>query len=513
MVRDDRSELPGSPEEIALLPACDLMALLRQRAIGSEELLNLYLDRLDRINPEINAVVVLDVDRARRAARDADQKIASGDSAGALLGLPMTVKETYEVEGLKTTCGLPMLANHTSGRDAVAVARLRAQGAVIFGKTNVPTGGADHQTSNPIYGLTRNPWALDRTPGGSSGGSAAALAAGLSGLELGSDIGGSIRIPAHFCGVFGHKASYGAISTLGHIPPMPGTLHEPQLAVAGPLARSARDLDLMMTLLTDPSPDKLSAASVILPPSRCETLRDFRVAVWTRDLPYATSAETVVALQNLADDLHRAGAKISETARPAMDPHQSFDIYLRTLFAIVLGGHPFGLDPAQKSALPADALRFNRIFEESSRLSPAGWQSLDQARAGLRALWQDFFQHWDVLIVPVFPTTAFAHDLSGEGIEAQLYRRRQVDDRDVVYLEQLAWPSLATVSNLPATVVPTPRRAGALPLGLQLIGPHRGDRTVIRLAELLERELGYVAVPPPSARAAHGAPQSAPMPA
>lgn len=505
MVRDDTPELPGSPEEIVLLPASDLVALLRKRAIGSEELLKLYLDRVDHLNPQINAVVVLDIERALLAARDADHRLARGDTAGALLGLPMTVKETYEVEGLKTTCGLPMLANHTSSSDAASVARLRTQGAVIFGKTNVPTGGADHQTSNPIYGLTRNPWALDRTPGGSSGGSAAALAAGLSGLELGSDIGGSIRIPAHFCGVFGHKASYGAISTLGHIPPMPGALREPELAVAGPLARSARDLDLMMTLLTGPSTDGSSSRSVPLPPRRCEKLSDFRISIWSHDLPYAASTETVAALQALAGDLQRAGAKVNETARPALDPHQSFDIYLRTLFSIVLGGQPFGLDPEKKSALPADALRFNRIFEESSRLSQAGWQVLDEARAGLRALWENFFQSWDVLVVPVLPTTAFHHDLSGEGIEAQLYRRRQVDDRDIVYLEQLAWPSLATVSNLPATVVPTPRGAGALPLGLQLIGPYRGDRTVIRLAELLERELGYVAVPPPLARAARGA--------
>lgn len=488
---------PDNLDDLAYLAASDQVELLRTRQIGSEELLRLYVERAERLNPPINAIVAFDLDNAFAAAREADRRSVEERNNSPLAGLPMTVKETYGVTGMRTSCGLPFLADNISQEDAVAVGRLRGAGAVIFGKTNIPLGGADHQTDNPIYGLTRNPWSPDHTVGGSSGGSAAALSAGLTPLEFGSDIGGSIRIPAHMCGVFGHKSTYALVPTLGHVPPMPGTTTEPELAVAGPLARSARDLELALDIVAGAGPANSLPGFTGLPASRHEELSGFRVALWTQNLPYATSAETVVALARLTDDLRRAGAQVSETARPDFDPQASLDIYLRSLFSIVLGGQSFELSAAERRDLPEDALYFGRILEDCAAGRGPGWTALSEARAGLRARWANFFRDWDVLICPVFPTVAFPHDLSGEGMGAQLHRRRQVDDKDVVYMSQLSWPSLATVGNLPSTVIPVPRAPGELPLGLQLIGPAFEDRTTIRLAELIERHLGYRTQRPP----------------
>lgn len=482
-------EMEDSPAStLPFRSAQELVGMLRRREIGSEELLDIYLARIERHNPPINAVVSLDEGRARESARQHDGQ-EPGDRTGLLDGLPMTIKETWGAKGMRTSCGLPFLADNVSTEDSRPVDRLRREGAVIFGKTNVPIGGADHQTDNPIYGLTRNPHDLSRTVGGSSGGAAAALAAGLTPLELGSDIGGSIRIPAHMCGVFGHKASYGLIPTLGHVPPMPGVMIEPELSVAGPLARTAADLELGMSALT--------RAGTRIRASRCERLSGFRVALWAQHLPYAASAETLSAIEALAAALSGAGAMVSTSARPAIDPGHSLETYLRSLFSIVLSGQPFKVDVAERAMLGEDAIWYADILEQCAAGSGPSRQALTEARAHLRAAWQAFFAEWDVLVCPVFPTTAFEHDLSGDGIAAQLHRRRQVDDKDIVYMSQLAWPSLATIADLPATVLPAPRKAGELPLGLQLIGPALEDRTPIRLAELLERELGYCFAAPP----------------
>lgn len=474
--------------DLAMARATDLVAMLRGRRIGAEELLDLHLARVERLNPPVNAVVTLDFDRARTAARHFDAQ-AAGEERGQLGGLPMTVKETWGMAGMRTTVGLPFLADNVSAEDSRPVARLRGQGAVIFGKTNVPIGGADHQTANPIYGLTRNPWDLSRTVGGSSGGAAAALATGLTPLELGSDIGGSIRIPAHMCGLFGHKGSFGLIPTLGHVPPMPEVKVEPELSVAGPMARNAADLELGLDALTRAGPHA--------PPSRHERLADFRIALWTGDLPYAASAETIAAMDDLAQALSARGAKVSTTARPPFDAMSSLETYIRSLFSIVLGGQPFRVDEAERAELGHDALWYADVLEQCANGSGPSWQALSDARAALKAAWATFFQSWDAIVCPVFPTTAFEHDLSGEGIAAQLHRRRMVDGESHVYLSQLSWPSLATVADLPATVVPVPRKAGELPLGLQLIGPFMEDRTTVRLSALLEAELDCCFRAPP----------------
>lgn len=284
-----------------------LALMLREGELSAEAMLEHFLGRVERHNTALNAVVTTDLDTARRRAREADAARARGESWGPLHGIPMTVKETYEVVGMPTTAGAPALRDHWSKANAAAVQRLLDAGAVIYGKTNVPLFAGDLQSYNAIYGTTNNPWDLARTPGGSSGGAAAALAAGMTSLELGSDIGGSIRTPASFCGVCGHKSSYGIISSRGHIPGPPGSLSRSDISVAGPLARTVDDLQLAMGLLVGPEPEQAVGWQLRLPPARCRRLTDFRVAAWLDDPGCPVDAEVVSILEGLVGQLRGAG--------------------------------------------------------------------------------------------------------------------------------------------------------------------------------------------------------------
>src|ERR1700694_3687334 len=233
----------------------ELTRAVRNRTISSRELLDHILARVDQHNPGLNAIVAFDLDRARAAADAADAATTKGDAAGSLHGLPMTVKDVWETEGLVTTSGAPELKDYVPQADALAVGRLKAAGAIIFGKTNTPLYAGDFQTFNDVYGLTNNPWNTSRTAGGSSGGAAAAVAAGLTPLELGSDIGGSIRNPAHFNGGYGLKPSWGVVPSRGHIPGPPGSLVESDVNCNGPLARSLEDLRLALGVVAGPGPE------------------------------------------------------------------------------------------------------------------------------------------------------------------------------------------------------------------------------------------------------------------
>jgi amidase len=253
-------------------PASALVRALRAREIGSRELLDAYLDRIEQVNPAINAVVTIDAEAARAAAAAADEQIARGQELGALHGLPMTVKDALETAGMRTTSGFPDLAQYVPARDADAVARLRGQGAVIFGTTDLPTFAMDWQTYNPIFGTTNNPRVLTRTPGGSSGGPAAAVAAGMTALDLGSDLSGSLRQPAHTTGVFTLKPSFGVVPGRGHIPGPPGTLSSTDMAVLGPIGRTADDLDLALNVLAGPDEWSATAWQLLLPPADSNAL-------------------------------------------------------------------------------------------------------------------------------------------------------------------------------------------------------------------------------------------------
>ena len=311
--------------------ARQLAAGVRKKEIGCLELLDLYLARVERYDAAINAVVVRDFDRARRRARAADRALAKGDVWGPLHGVPITVKESYDVAGLPTTWGLPSLKEHIAAKNALAVDRLVGAGAVLFGKTNVPVYLADWQSFNAIYGTTNNPWDLARAPGGSSGGSAAALAAGLTGLEAGSDIGSSIRNPAHFCGVFGHKPTWGIIPRHGQS--LPGQVAAVDMDVVGPLARSADDLALALSVMAGPDPIEAAGWQLHLPPARQKRLRDFKVAVMLEAPESAVDSEVQDRLQGLADFLGRQKVKVDDRARPAIDTDEAFRVYVRLLRA------------------------------------------------------------------------------------------------------------------------------------------------------------------------------------
>jgi len=470
-------------QQLAFAPATEQARLLESGAIGAAELLELYLERVDRLNPAYNLVVAFDRERARATARAIDSQRASGDPMGPLAGLPITIKDSFEVTGMPATCGLEAYRDHVPATDADAVAALREAGANIFGKTNLPAGASDWQSFNAVYGLSRNPWNPERTVGGSSGGAAAAVAAGFTSFELGSDIGGSIRIPAHFNGVFGHKPTYGLIPVRGHIPPPPGMLTRPELGVAGPITRSASDLALLMDVLAGP-----------LPASRRERLQDFRVGVWMGDGAYRVDGAYRRALEAYIADLRSAGARIEDVALP-VDPADSYETYLQVLFAIVGAPAPQEAD-AFEALADQDETGIAAKLARYMRTTLGEWFQLAEKRAHLQRAWADNFRTHDLLLCPAVPVVAFEHMAEGAGVHsAQLFRRVTIDGQPAPYLD-FTWQGLALVANLPATVMPTGKFVDGLPTGLQIIGPHREDRTVIRFAELAEKAAGAFVAPP-----------------
>ncbi|MDB6010403.1 MAG: amiE [Gammaproteobacteria bacterium] len=484
---------------LELRSATELLRLLRERRLGSLELLDLQLSRIERVNPTLNAVVAMDVEGASQAARAADN--TPDERRGPLHGLPITIKDAYETVGMTATCGFPELAGHRPQRDADAVARLRAAGAVPFGKTNVPLAAADHQSYNALYGTTNNPWNPERTPGGSSGGAAAAVAAGFSSLELGSDIGGSIRCPAHFCGVYGHKSSYNLVPMRGHIPPPPGALSSPPLGIGGPIARSATDLELALDVLAAPTTADLAAWSVRVPPSRHERLADFRVALWADQKAYSVDRRCVDAMHSYADELRRHGVQVDPDARPKIDVVASDDLYVAMLFSTVSAGMPEDVLVATEQVaqqLDAGPHSYPTRIARAVRLTHHDFLALQEQQQRLRAAWERFFQRYDVILCPISPGVAFPHDHSGTGPGhiAQYSRTLVVDGQSIPYLNGLQWPGLVTVANLPATAIPTGRLIDGLPMGLQVVGPYLQDRTSLRFAQLAEQALGGY-VPPP----------------
>jgi amidase len=432
--------------QLCFQSATEIAARIRRRELSAVECLEYFHDRVRRHNGALNAIVAFDWDRARASARAADDALAHGSQAP-LLGVPMTVKESFDIAGLRSTWGDPSIA-YEATRDDLIVERLRAAGAVIFGKTNVPFRLLDFQTYNEIYGTTRNPWDHDRGPGGSSGGAAAALAAGLTGLEVGSDIGGSIRNPSHYCGVFGHKPTYGVVGS--DCVATPPRVDECDLNVSGPLARSAEDLALAMRLLALPT--RLESAAVRRLDDSCKPLAKYRVAVWASDAESPVQRQISDRCQQLAEKLARAGATVSDRARPAFASEHANTIYRSLLSAET--------DPA-------------------SELKHRDWIALDDARTRLRMQWQAFFQDWDIVLCPMSATTAFPHQQGP-------YRGRKldVDGLEVAYFRQLFWAGLATCSYLPSTVFPTGAGEDGLPIGLQAIGAAYRDHTTIEFARL-----------------------------
>ena len=487
----------AAPRDAPYRSAIELRDALAARKLSARELVDAAIARIEALDPKINAVVVRDFDRARAAAKAADDALANGRRKP-LLGLPMTVKEQYNVAGLPTCWGYPKFKGSKPDSDALVVQRLKAAGAIILGKTNVPKGLSDWQSYNKVYGTTNNPWDPTRTPGGSSGGSAAALAAGFVSLELGSDLAGSLRAPAHFCGVCAHKPSLDLVPQRGSgypgAPPIPVI---GDMSVNGPMARSAADLALELNVIAGPDPMWEGIGyKLALPPPRHDKIADFRVLVLDDHPLFPTASSMRRVLNSLADNLIKAGCRVSRS-----NPHQP-NLARTTRNYIELLGAFFSRDlsPDERVKYVAEA---QVLSPENQGLRAYGlrgltvshpeWIRATRERAFLRARWQALFQDIDVLLCPPMPTVAFRQDQS----EPQEDRTIDVDGKKVPYDTQMAWCSIATPTGLPATVTPIGHDGLGLPIGVQIVGGFLDDKTTLKFAELIEREFGGF-VPPPN---------------
>jgi amidase len=482
-------------DEIAYLSVTETARRIQSRQLSSRELLDHLLARVERSADALNAVVTLDVEGARRQADAADAALARGESTGPLHGVPMTIKDTLETAGMRTTAGFPPYAEHVPATDAVVVARLRAAGAIVFGKTNVPVLAGDWQSFNPVFGTTNNPWNVERTPGGSSGGSAAALAAGLTPLEVGSDIGGSIRVPAHWCGVYGHKPTHGILPCRGHVPGPPGALAEPDLAVVGPLARTAEDLELAVDLMAGPLPEDAAGWRLELPAPRKRRLQEFRVLAWLDDADYPVDASVRERLAAAVDSLRAAGVTVDEGSPAGFRLAPLAECYQRLLWPILMAGYPeetFQALAAHAASAPADA---DGAMERMARFGTAthrDWLAADETRAQMRAKLAPTFEDYDLWLMPVNQVSAIGHD----HLEPMTARTLEFAGGVRPYVDLFAWISPATLLGLPATAMPAGLTAEGLPVGVQLAGPRLGDRTTMAFARLATGIVGEFQVPP-----------------
>jgi amidase len=482
---------------VAYRTAEELRRMLAARQVSARELCEEAIARIEALDPKINAVVVRDFARAREAAAAADAALARGDGADRpLLGLPMTVKEQYNLAGLPTTWGFPQFRDWRPDADALTVARLKAAGAVILGKTNVPLGLADWQSYNEIYGTTNNPWDLGRSPGGSSGGAAAALAAGYVPLEFGSDIGGSLRCPAHFCGVFSHKPTLDVVPQRGSGPPQtPAYATRGDLAVIGPMARSAADLALELGVLAGPDEEADGIGyTLALPAPRHQRLADYRILVIDEHPLCPTARSVTDAVNGLAERLAAHGCTILRRSPGLPDLAATTRVYVTLLTAF------FGADlpaetrerlAAQAAALPDDDDSLAAWRVRGLMMAHSDWIGASRQRFGLTGRWRALFRDIDVILCPATPTPAFPHDQSPMGA-----RSLDIDGRSVPYQDQIVWATIAILNGLPATTLPIGKSPEGLPIGAQLIGGFLEDRTTIALAGLIEREFGGFTPPP-----------------
>jgi amidase len=485
----------SSPSDLDFASALAAARAIRAGEVSSLELTRHVLDRISRLNPRINAIVTPAADAALARAREADEALARKEWWGPFHGVPCTIKDTFETAGVRTTAGATFLSNHVPARDAVVVARLRAAGAVILGKTNVPPMAADWQSNNEIFGTTNNPWDVTRTPGGSSGGEAAALAAGLTYLSVGSDIGGSIRIPAHFCGVYGHKPTLNVVPIRGHVPPPPNVIVGPaDLAVAGPLARSAGDLKALLEVLGGPDTDEATAYRWSLPPARGARLSDYRIGYVLDDPLCPVSSDTIELMTRAVEALRRSGAQVEEAWPGGMKPADQYETYLYLLwstFAFALRDDQIE-EMRKKAAQPDDSMDAKRARAWTA--PHKHFTSATARRMAARAVWQEYFRTHDAFLLPTAFIPAFLHDHSPSQDRRMLATAKGARP----YYDLFFWISFATLTGLPATTAPAGLTRDGLPVGIQIMGPYLEDATPIdvagKLADLiggLQRPRGY----------------------
>jgi amidase len=445
-----------------LAPATELAAAIRAKSIGSRELLDCYLDRIEKLNPAINAVVTLDVERARAAADAADAATAAGTvdpAARPLHGLPITIKDALATAGIRSTGGATELTDHVPAADATVVGMLKQAGAIVFGKTNLPRWSGDIQSYNEIFGRTNNPHDVSKVPGGSSGGAGAAVAAGLTSFEIGTDIGGSVRIPSHFCGVFGLKPSFGVVPQRGYLDRVGGGITDADINVFGPIARSAGDLALLMSVIVGPPPELAPAFRIELPPAGITSPRGLRVGTWFDDPAAPVDAGYRAILQATVEQLAADGAVI-------VDEHPAVDFLEQArLFGSMV-------TEAMLRAMPEE--------QHAASVPHIAWLHMEDTRVGVRRRWAEYFTSIDVLLCPVTPTAAIAHQ---PGTFAD--RTTTVNGVEVPYLANVGWTGLIGIAGLPSAVAPIGRTSDGLPVGVQIVSPYLYDLRSVAVAGMI----------------------------
>ncbi len=481
--------------QIAFDSAASIARRIARGEFSARDALEYFLDRQQRLHPSLNAIVVTDVARARRQAGAIDRAIARGDRPGPLAGVPMTVKESFDLAGLPTTWGLEAHRGNIAVRDALVVERLRAAGAVIWGKSNVPVLLADWQTFNPLYGTTHSPWGEGLTPGGSSGGAASALSAGITALEYGSDIGGSIRGPAQMCGVYGHKTSFSIVPGRGHA--LPGSWSPAEISVVGPLARSAGDLALALKVTAGPAGNDARAYRLSLPRPAFSGFKGLRIAVLPTHPATRVSQAVSGEIEKLGRFLARQGAKVRMPAQLPFDLRQHDRLYVLLRRAATsmrtFDDAGFRRAEAEREALSPDDHSYAADQLRGNTLAHREWMLLENERQRLRGLWDGFFRDHDFLLCPGAATTAYPQNQAGRRWE----RLVDIDGDPMADVQQIFWMGFASLGCLPATMAPIAITPHGLPTGVQIIGPQYADLSTIRLAGLIERDY-HAFVPPPT---------------
>ena len=479
--------------DITLASAQDQAEAIRAGTISAVELLDATVDRYERFNPVVNAVVVERIDDARRRAAEADTAMMVGESWGRLHGVPMTIKEAWGWMGTPSTSGHPHLSEWRPEKNDVAVQRLLDAGAVIYGKTNLPVSMADWQTFNSIYGTTSNPWNPELIPGGSSGGAAAAVASGMTALELGSDIGASIRNPAHYCGIFGHKPTYGIVPTAGH--GAPGDPTTVDIGVGGPMARTASDLRMGLDIVAGAGGLDAVGWRLDLPEPRWERPEQIRAAVMLESPCVAQDDELTEQLAATVESLAALGVQLDDSARPDVDIERSHDVYMALLRAATGTGYSKEAMVDQKvhgERYAAGDRDDRAVAGRGISLSHWEWAGFHREREQERLAWAAFFEDYDLLLCPAAASAAYPHDHSGERAD----RTITINGTQQPTTDQLFWAGWSCGVYLPATVAPAGLTRSGVPCGLQIVAPHLQDYDSIAFAGLMERELGGYQAPP-----------------
>lgn len=468
---------------------------IKEQRITARQVLEFFLGRIALHNTQINAVVVIDAERALARADEADIAANNSEDWGPLHGVPLTIKDAFCTQGLITTGGMPDYSEYVPKKNALAVQRYIDVGAIVFGKTNVPFMSSDIQSFNDIYGVTNNPWDTLLTCGGSSGGAAAALAAGLTPLELGSDIGGSIRTPCHFNGVYGHKPSFGIVPQHGHLPPGENTVSNTDLSVVGPLATCVLDLEGALDVIVGAAPEDASTWRITLPEPSFSNVTKLRVAVWSDDKFCPVDIEIVASIDSAGATLAKLGAMVDYKARPNFDPEANHVNYIQLLMAAMGGGMPDTVhDMAAKAVAAADPADMSEplLQMRGISLSHKAWLKQNERRLHIQKIWGEFFEEYDVLLCPCAHVAAFPHDHVGS-MES---RRLQVNGQDRPYMELMRWAGLTLNAYLPATAAPIGQTRSGLPIGVQIVTRNMGDKTSLAVAKILEQHHRSF-IPPP----------------